>query len=746
MESNLCFDPGTSPPPLSPDLQKHCENSDLFNSLPDMFVKISSHDVTRFGLEKMKEFCVSKSVFENMISSFKIFKPDELLDHKCFQNDKGINSEIILTFDQFLTHSKCFDHLEETLELDLQPPDFYARKPFDSFVFEGIGFDLSSSRHTLIIDELCGTSYALDGILIKKLLEQKSLETKSETDFCELDFCDFVLQPDILCFETDKTWHLLRSSRDHCVVLSFDDILIYNTFFDKSLKSLINISQSELKLVCSDVEQDMHVLKMSNIVACLEKNLVCNIYFDEHLERLRYVLLVLGKDILMFDLNKYLSCTFDPGLLMFVLSIQEIQVLPLRSESIDRIQQPENWNCNVQTGYLGDASDIGSVQSEYLGIQKVFQLDSNFPRKPTPQGFTEAWNHLQIFTEEGVMNFSNRRFFNPSICEYPAFEADSSLVKKRPEPKPIIGFKMNLSSFQKAQYQEIWPRNHEVMINSPKPVKPALHLLQWEASRSNQLQTRPWRPGDQFTQSVLSQTFLRNVLEAKCSLSSFYSNMVIENKQSCDEVNHLEPVQPSSLVSLSQELKLLEQSASTETKMEASRGGGLNTCVLRTWNWKYLRKASAKLQGSFSPNFSFIKIFMFLEFFLSNLFSFDSGKMDLRTNPFEEGEYDRTKIEHCPAWFMDMAQGGALVVQLDPTEVFSSDYANSLIIYAILDELNTQVSWTNTHPDELSKLVRSSELFRPSNHPRSNTDIQSLFEAYLLNHDVSSLETTWRIS
>lgn len=41
------------------------------------------------------------------------------------------------------------------------------------------------------------------------------------------------------------------------------------------------------------------------------------------------------------------------------------------------------------------------------------------------------------------MNFPNRRFCSPSICEYQTFEGDSSLVEKRPEPKPIIGFKMN---------------------------------------------------------------------------------------------------------------------------------------------------------------------------------------------------------------------------------------------------------------------------------------------------------------
>lgn len=55
-----------------------------------------------------------------------------------------------------------------------------------------------------------------------------------------------------------------------------------------------------------------------------------------------------------------------------------------------------------------------------------------------------------------------------------------------------------------------------------------------------------------------------------------------------------------------------------------------------------------------------------------------------------------------------------------------------------LIELNTLVSWTDTildelsrtdtHLDELSKLVQSSELVRSPDHPRSNTDIHSLFE------------------
>ena len=92
----------------------------------------------------------------------------------------------------------------------------------------------------------------------------------------------------------------------------------------------------------------------------------------------------------------------------------------------------------VQTGYLGDASDRVSVQNGYLNIQKVFCHESNFPLKPAHQGFTEAWNHLKNFTEEGFMNFSNRRFSSPSIREYQTSKGDSGPRKKRPEPKPII--------------------------------------------------------------------------------------------------------------------------------------------------------------------------------------------------------------------------------------------------------------------------------------------------------------------
>ncbi|KAF2581779.1 hypothetical protein F2Q68_00002827 [Brassica cretica] len=134
-------------------------------------------------------------------------------------------------------------------------------------------------------------------------------------------------------------------------------------------------------------------------------------------------------------------------------------------------------------------------------IRSATEPETNFNGLYTQEGVQNIWNQSKIFTEQEVMNFTNRRFFSPSICEYPTLEGDLSSSKERPEAKPIIGVKRSLSAFQKAQYQEKWPRNYEVMIQSPKPAKPVLHLPQLEASRFNQLQTRNWRPGDQFIHS-----------------------------------------------------------------------------------------------------------------------------------------------------------------------------------------------------------------------------------------------------
>ncbi|WZZ15136.1 hypothetical protein YC2023_108225 [Brassica napus] len=162
--------------------------------------------------------------------------------------------------------------------------------------------------------------------------------------------------------------------------------------------------------------------------------------------------------------------------------------------------QPESHQ-TVQTGHLGGTSDRSSVQGLYLHSQNEFQHETNFIGFYTQEEVQPNWNRAKIFAEKEVMNFTSQRFSSLSICEYPILEGDSSPRKERPEAKPIIGVKSSLSSFQKAQDHEKWPWNYEVMIQSPKPVKPVLHLPQLEANRFNQLQTRHWRPGDHFNQS-----------------------------------------------------------------------------------------------------------------------------------------------------------------------------------------------------------------------------------------------------
>lgn len=740
MENYLCFDPGTTPAPLPPDLQEHCEEPSSLNSLPDMFVKVSTDDVIRFGLDKMKDFFVSKSVFDNMINSLKIFEPDKCLDQSRFQSVNGITSGIILSFDQFLEHNKGFHLLGRPFDLDLQQTDFCAEKSLDLFVCKGNGFDLSSSRHVLITDELFASSYALDEILIQKLLEQKSLKT--ENDFRDLEFCGSVLQPDLLSFETDKTWYFLRSFRDNGVVLSSDDILVYNTFFEKCLELLINDSQTELKLVCSDVGKDMPILKMNTVVAYLDKILVCNIYFDEHLDRLKNVQFVLGKDILICDLNKYLSCTFDPGLLVFILSIQERQVQPLRIESIDRAQQSEFWRSFVETGYL-DTSDRGSVQGGYLNIPKAFCHEFNFPRKPTQTVFTEAWNRMKIFTDEEVMNFLNWRFFSPSIREYQISKRDSCPRKNRPEPKPILHEpKVVPQSFSCLNQKHC--KDHELIASTLREnvLKPRIskrkHIFTWlknvllkpfhelcslscalkEILFRKRHEPKLLRPknsfdfvhDDNFSNLALSLSFHNSF--------SLWPDFEIDksifgNQLTCLMLAHVLDDYPKGLdpdfdvlriekpfdyffgrfdvVSL---VALNKQDKHDQFISRASTNGRQST-------WNSLMKMTSKLQGSLCPYFSFPEFSMNFNSFVSDSSLFDIGTLDLRTNPFEEGGNDRPRSTD---QYMEPNQPGDQNVLNISTEVhvFHRTGQTDRAVYWTVPHTSGKELWLEPWPDDRS--------------------------------------------
>src|SRR5690606_22674090 len=123
-------------------------------------------------------------------------------------------------------------------------------KPCDSSAcFKENGFVLSCSKYKLATGDLFSSTHAWKEFMVRKLHEPKSLI--SETDFIG----ESVLKLGILCSETDKPWHVLKSLLENCVVLSFDDILVYNTFFEKHVDPLISDSQFQLNDLCSDFEK-----------------------------------------------------------------------------------------------------------------------------------------------------------------------------------------------------------------------------------------------------------------------------------------------------------------------------------------------------------------------------------------------------------------------------------------------------------------------------------------------------------
>ena len=212
MENHLCFDPDTTPTRLS---KEHCKEICINSSLPDLFDKVSSNDIKRSGL----------------------------------------------------------DHLEKSFELDLQQLVFCSRKSFESFVFKENTFSLSS--YELITGILFASSYVLDDFMVSTLLEQNSYG--AETEFCG----DYVLKPvhsysesDLelkhLCPESDQVRHTLEMFYGSSCL---ENILIYNTFFDKHAEPCIRNSQFDLNLLCSKSEKLGHILRLffgNYTITCLE--------------------------------------------------------------------------------------------------------------------------------------------------------------------------------------------------------------------------------------------------------------------------------------------------------------------------------------------------------------------------------------------------------------------------------------------------------------------------------------------
>ncbi|KAG7564209.1 hypothetical protein ISN44_As10g009780 [Arabidopsis suecica] len=82
------------------------------------------------------------------------------------------------------------------------------------------------------------------------------------------------------------------------------------------------------------------------------------------------------------------------------------------------------------------------------------------------------------------------------------------------------------------------------------------------------------------------------------------------------------------------------------SKMKESKESEARTHLFGVWNWKYLRKTTAIAKGCSTLKYYFANVyFCSILFFVSTLFPFDVGDLDLRSNPFQAEGDDMIKHE-----------------------------------------------------------------------------------------------------
>ncbi|WZZ64977.1 hypothetical protein YC2023_076347 [Brassica napus] len=112
-------------------------------------------------------------------------------------------------------------------------------------------------------------------------------------------------------------------------------------------------------------------------------------------------------------------------------------------------------------------SEVFELKSQVSGLQSQVQNSAGMIQQLVGATTVQGCIIVSLGVAASNSAAEPERFLNPSICEYPTLEEDSSSIKERPEGNTIIGVKRSLSAFQKAQDQEKWPRKLGVMINSP---------------------------------------------------------------------------------------------------------------------------------------------------------------------------------------------------------------------------------------------------------------------------------------
>ena len=143
-----------------------------------------------------------------------------------------------------------------------------------------------------------------------------------------------------------------------------------------------------------------------------------------------------------------------------------------RDAGIKSVAEPEA-NQLHQSANQRTNQDMRSVKTVCLTNQEEFGHETNFHAFYTQQGVRNNWNHLQGYSDQEDMYFTNQRFSNPSICEYPSLEFVSSPKKKRSDPKQNVYFKIDLLSSQQAQEEEKRPRKSQdtiILIHLPSSI------------------------------------------------------------------------------------------------------------------------------------------------------------------------------------------------------------------------------------------------------------------------------------
>ncbi|KAF3484479.1 hypothetical protein F2Q69_00052649 [Brassica cretica] len=780
MENHLCFDPGTTRTPLTTDIQEHCEKLDLINFPSEMCVKISSQDVKRFGFDKVKEFRVSDYVFENMFNSFKVFEPDELLDHKRFQHDNGINSGFVLSFDQFLKHSKGFDHFQESLELDLQQPDFCARNSFDSFVFKENSFNLSCYRYALITANFFASTCALDEFMVKTLLEQKSLRAK--TDFC----CDSVLKSDLELLYSNSDHYKHDQSPRGVRNISIDRAYNFEIWRWKYMRkttsklkgSKMDLRSNPFKEIGNDVpldsapgKTDMHGLIMESkhfsflgevkmfeadqrrLFSQFEVREFCDNLVEGVVKALKVVSNIQKKSTttrapvakaflfinekpkepdFMFDKEQtiaeltFLQPEHPSSIVLFSQDFEEKPFdYPYQGPLLDTRRPLENGLGPIfdEEDELGPTFDEKAASMISINMENHLCFDPCTTPTPLTTDIQEHCEKLDLINFLSEMcvkissqdvkgfGFDNVKEFRVSdyvfenmFNSFKVFEPDELLDQKRFQHDNGINSGFVLIFYQFLKHSKGFDHFQESL---------ELDLQQPDFCARNSFDSFVFKENSFNLSCYRYALSTANFFASTCALDKF----MVQTLLNCDITCHgtilvyntyfdrlhddlkcvLHVLGKETLVSdLNKYLSCTYDPGnlmfilSVQDKQDQSPRGVRNISIDRAykfeiWRWKYLRKTTSKLQGSFFPKFSFTTFCMFFRFFFLDSFPFDTCKMDLRSNHFQE-------------------RGNDVPLGSAPGKTDMHD----LIM-------------------------------------ESSKDICSLFDSYLPNHEASTHEITWRI-